>query len=130
MPQQLEQFWRAKLEQASMRYKTATADYRTMLEKQSEAAAREPEGSDTGGTAGEALALIRARQAESQALAEYTHTLQKFTEVTMRQAREEPAGERFIAIVDDDESVREATKTLLRSAGYRVRSFISADELL
>jgi FixJ family two-component response regulator len=36
----------------------------------------------------------------------------------------------FVAIVDDDKAVREATSTLLRSLGYAVRSFASADEFL
>lgn len=36
----------------------------------------------------------------------------------------------LILIVDDDESIREATKTLLRSAGYRVQAFASAESLL
>lgn len=36
----------------------------------------------------------------------------------------------LISIVDDDESVREATQTLLRSVGYRVRTFVSAENLL
>jgi FixJ family two-component response regulator len=36
----------------------------------------------------------------------------------------------LISIVDDDESIRDATKTLLRSAGYEVRTFASAEEFL
>ena len=36
----------------------------------------------------------------------------------------------MIAIVDDDESVRDATETLLRSLGYRTSTFASADEFL
>lgn len=36
----------------------------------------------------------------------------------------------LIAVVDDDDSVRESTKTLLRSAGYRVVTFVSAAGLL
>jgi FixJ family two-component response regulator len=36
----------------------------------------------------------------------------------------------MISIVDDDESVREATKTLLRSVGYQVLTFASAENLL
>ena len=36
----------------------------------------------------------------------------------------------MISIVDDDESVRDSAKTLLRSAGYEVQAFASADELL
>jgi FixJ family two-component response regulator len=36
----------------------------------------------------------------------------------------------FIAIVDDDEAVREATKSLVRSLGYNASTFGSADEFL
>jgi FixJ family two-component response regulator len=35
-----------------------------------------------------------------------------------------------IAIVDDDDAVREAMKTLVRSLGYRASTFASADEFL
>lgn len=35
-----------------------------------------------------------------------------------------------ISVVDDDESIREATKTLLRSAGYSVGTFASAEHFL
>ena len=36
----------------------------------------------------------------------------------------------MISIVDDDESIRAASKTLLRSAGYQVQTFASADDFL
>ena len=36
----------------------------------------------------------------------------------------------MIAIVDDDEAVRDATKTLVRSLGYHASTFGSADEFL
>ena len=36
----------------------------------------------------------------------------------------------MIAIVDDDESVRESTKSLVRSLGYDARAFASAEEFL
>jgi FixJ family two-component response regulator len=36
----------------------------------------------------------------------------------------------MISIVDDDESVREATKTLLRSLGYGAATFTSAEDFL
>jgi FixJ family two-component response regulator len=36
----------------------------------------------------------------------------------------------LIAIVDDDEPVREATKTLVRSLGYHASTFGSAEEFL
>jgi FixJ family two-component response regulator len=35
-----------------------------------------------------------------------------------------------VAVVDDDESVRDSTKALLRSAGYRVSTFDSAEQFL
>jgi FixJ family two-component response regulator len=35
-----------------------------------------------------------------------------------------------ISIIDDDESVRAATHNLLRSLGYTVRTFVSAEEFL
>ena len=36
----------------------------------------------------------------------------------------------MIAIVDDDEAVREATEALVRSLGYHASTFASADEFL
>ena len=36
----------------------------------------------------------------------------------------------MISIVDDDESVRESTKALVRSLGYAARTFASAEEFL
>jgi len=36
----------------------------------------------------------------------------------------------IISIVDDDEAVREATASLIRSLGYRASTFASADEFL
>ena len=36
----------------------------------------------------------------------------------------------MIAIVDDDKSVRESTKALVRSLGYAARTFLSAEEFL
>jgi len=36
----------------------------------------------------------------------------------------------MVAVVDDDESFRTALQRLLRSAGFRVRSFASADDFL
>ena len=36
----------------------------------------------------------------------------------------------MISIVDDDESVRESTKTLVRSFGYNAWAFASAEEFL
>ncbi len=36
----------------------------------------------------------------------------------------------MISVVDDDESIRSGTETLLRSFGYHVRTFASADDFL
>jgi len=36
----------------------------------------------------------------------------------------------MISIVDDDESVRESTKALVRSLGYAARTFPSVEEFL
>jgi FixJ family two-component response regulator len=36
----------------------------------------------------------------------------------------------LIAVVDDDESIRDSVRTLLRSAGYRVATFESAEAFL
>jgi FixJ family two-component response regulator len=36
----------------------------------------------------------------------------------------------MISIVDDDQAVRDATKALIRSLGYRVATFASAEEFL
>jgi FixJ family two-component response regulator len=48
-----------------------------------------------------------------------------------RQAPERAMSQVLIAIVDDDEPVRDATKTLVRSLGYNnVSTFGSADEFL
>ena len=38
--------------------------------------------------------------------------------------------EPFIAVVDDDASVREAATNLFRSMGFKVRAFASAEEFL
>ena len=40
------------------------------------------------------------------------------------------AGARLISVVDDDDSVREATASLLRSVGFRVKGFASAEQFL
>ena len=41
-----------------------------------------------------------------------------------------PKQERLIAIVDDDEAVREATKGLIRSNGFTAEAFASGEEFL
>lgn len=129
---QLEDEWRRKLEEAARRYHGAAAEYRRALEQHTEEARRGSLASD---------ALMRCRRAESEALADYTRVLKFFTDLTIRGKlpEEDSAGAaagrrtpkaRVISVVDDDGSVREATESLLRSVGYQVRTFASAENLL
>ncbi len=118
--QQLEDLWRSKLEQAQLRYKAATEKYRKLL---GEAPRDVPPAPDSP--------LALARHAESEALAEYTRALRVFTELTIHGRRpEEQSMPDLIAVIDDDKSVRNSVKTLLRSAGYRVETFESAETFL
>ena len=48
----------------------------------------------------------------------------------IRSAGQELSKTPMISIVDDDESVRESTKALVRSLGYAARTFASAEEFL
>ena len=124
----MEDTWRLKVEDASTRYKAAHACYRKELEEQSK------------GLNGNATrALFDARQEESQSLAEYTRVLKTFTDLTVEGKRPgvQPAEtcevvgvKSLITVVDDDESVRESLQGLLRSVGYRVQTFPSADSFL
>ena len=70
--QELEDYWCLKLQEAHRRYQAATARYRRMLQMQPEGLTQGPDGS-----------LTAARQAESQALAEYTRVLRIFTDLTV-----------------------------------------------
>ena len=125
--QDLEDIWRSKLEDASNRYKAAHAHYRKELSEQT----RELSGNPSS-------ALSGARQADSQSLAEYTRVLKIFTDLTV--AGKKPAEKAemceyvaktsLITVVDDDESVRESLTGLLRSVGYQVQTFPSADSFL
>ena len=118
--QRLENRWRLRLEEASSRYKIAKASYRKILGEQSEAASHDVDA--TG-------ALIRSREEESDALAEYRRIVRMFTGlITGEKPSSIPVGP--IAVVDDDESVRESMKSLLRSAGYGVRTFAAAEEFI
>ena len=123
---------RLKLEAASSGYHVATALYGKILEEHGYGA-NLPNGISD--------ALVQALHAESEALAEYTRVLQMF--IGLITSRKLPEGEpqpvpnrqpavpeeSSIVIVDDDQSIREALKSLLRSAGYRVRTFASAESL-
>ena len=48
----------------------------------------------------------------------------------IRSGEQELSKTPMITIVDDDESVRESTKSLVRSLGYNARAFASAEEFL
>ena len=117
---ELEEIWRERLEGARRRYRAATERYRRLL-------AHSPEGLPP--TPGSALSL--AREAESEALAEFTHALEVFTELTVRHKEpEEQPAPNLVTVVDDDESIRDSVRALLRSAGYRVAAFESAEAFL
>jgi hypothetical protein len=70
--QELEEFWRLRVEQTYERYQTASVQYRRLLEER-------PEGfmfrKDDP--------LAQARYAESETLAEYARVLRIFTELTV-----------------------------------------------
>ena len=118
--QELEDIWRSKLEQAHHRYQAATKEYRRLL-------AETPEGLPPGLDS----ALARARRAESEALAEYSQVLRVFSELTIHgKLPEEQMKPDLVAVIDDDKSVRNSLKTLLRSAGYRAATFESAEAFL
>jgi two-component system, LuxR family, response regulator FixJ len=128
-PQELQEFWRQMLQDAFERYQTANARYRVLLREEPAAQVRHP-----------GIALGLARDAESEALAEYMQILKIFTELTLqgrfdkfglRQlADEETVNVDLISVVDDDKSVRDSTGSLLRAAGYRVATFASAELFL
>jgi CheY-like chemotaxis protein len=128
----LEDILRVKLETAMSA--SVTSAYRAMLaEQQGDGTALSTDATD---------ALLRAGQAQSDALVEYTYVLRTFTDLTIhgKMPEDESAAGSYggravrevslILIVDDDESIREATKTLLRSAGYQVQTFASAERVL
>lgn len=70
--QELEESWRSKLEETHHRYRTATEAYRHVLQTLPEGLPPRPDG-----------AVGRARQAESEALAEYARVLRIFTDLTI-----------------------------------------------
>jgi CheY-like chemotaxis protein len=116
----LEEIWRAKLEEARLRYNAATGEYRKLLGKTPGGSPPSPDS-----------ALARARQIESEALAEYSRLLRIFTELTVDgKPPEEQPEPGLIVVIDDDKSVRKSVKMLLRSAGYRVETFESAETYL
>jgi CheY-like chemotaxis protein len=118
--QRLEDYWRSKLEQAQLHYKEATAAYRILLKEVPEGSFPAPES-----------AIAIARQAESEALGEYTRVLRVFNELVIHgRPPEEQAKPDLVVVIDDDKSVRNSLRTLLRSAEYRVAAFESAEEFL
>ena len=70
--QTLEDSWRRRLEKTHAVYHRASGHYRRLLQEQPDGARHDPNGR-----------LARARQAESEALAEYTRVLRAFTELTV-----------------------------------------------
>ena len=70
--QTLEDSWLLRLEEAQARYQKATERYRRLLQGQPDGTSRDPRG-----------VLALARQAESQALAEYSRILRAFTDLTV-----------------------------------------------
>jgi CheY-like chemotaxis protein len=126
--QTLEDFWRTRVEETQARYHQATEHHRSLLQELSEETPLDPNG-----------ALALASQVESEALAEHTRALRAFTDLTLNgETPEERAGSNrvvnfdsaTISIVDDDESIRKATRALLRSVGYHVETFASAELFL
>jgi CheY-like chemotaxis protein len=106
------------------------AQYREVLEEQPGGLAPSPDGP-----------LALARQAASEALAEYERVLRVFTELTVhgRMPKERAAKSadgrdvaevNLISIVDNDESILDSTRALLRSVGYEVVTFPSAESFL
>jgi CheY-like chemotaxis protein len=117
--------WRRRLETALERYRTAAAEYQGCL--QDAPHARLP---------GELQHLIKA---EADALEEHSRILAIFTDLVMDGKVPEtdetldvagPTSAIRISVVDDDQSVRDSAKMLLRSAGYRVATFASAQSFL
>jgi hypothetical protein len=72
MRQTLQESWRLRLEETQDRYHKATERYRRLLQEQPDGMSHDPKG-----------AVALARQAESEALAEYFRILRAFTELTL-----------------------------------------------
>lgn len=127
---ELEDTWRIRLEQAMSRYRAANQEYRALLESSPEGRPTSPESP-----------LAQARQAESDALAEYTRVLRIFSDLTIYgkltglwpdgvptpniEPKSRAAAAHLVSIVDQDEVFRESTRVLLNSTGYRVETFAS-----
>ncbi len=72
---QLEDLWRLKLEEVRTHYQAAAAHHRKLLQDGVE---QHPASSMNGSDA-----MVRARRAEADALAEYMRVLQIFTDLTV-----------------------------------------------
>lgn len=70
--QALEDSWRLRVEETQARYRKATEQYRRVLQEQPNGISHDPKG-----------ALALARQAQSEALAEYLRMLRAFTDLTV-----------------------------------------------
>jgi len=69
---ELEEAWRRRLEQTLHQYRGATTEYRKLLQEEPDGRPPSPDS-----------ALARARQAESEALMEYSRVLRIFTDLTI-----------------------------------------------
>lgn len=127
---ELEELWNQRLAQALDRYHAATKEYRELLRQETDGRPPSPDSP-----------LARAREAESQALMDYSRVLRIFTDLTLHgklpdETLNENAGvpsttvASKVSVVDDDESIRDSTTALLRSAGYQVATFQSAEKFL
>lgn len=126
--QEMEDSWRLRLEQAHEQYKTANAQYRRLLEEKPQIS-----------WSGQNDLLAQARQGKAEALAEFKTVLNSFSELLLHgtipqevagKEREGVTASSIISVVDDDESIRDSTKALLRSAGYQTAIFASGEQFL
>jgi CheY-like chemotaxis protein len=117
---ELEETWRSRVDEARRRYSAANGEYRRLLGGSTHGVPPEPDS-----------ALAHAREAESDALADLTRTVQDRGELTVRsKLPEQPLALNLVTVIDDDESIRDSLKALLRSAGFRVAAFESAEAFL
>jgi CheY-like chemotaxis protein len=117
---ELEATWRSNLEQARRRYDAAIGEYRRLLSEMPEGRPPDPDSE-----------LARAREAESDALAEYSRILRTFTRLTIDgKLPEDESAANLVVVIDDDVSIRDSVEALLRSAGHRVETFESAESFL
>jgi CheY-like chemotaxis protein len=119
--EELQQAWYDRLMQVSNRFRAAAADCRRLSE-------------ESGVDRLHPGDLNRAVQAEKDAREQYMHVLQTFRDLTLygMHPTENPSNDRSsrITLVDDDESIRDAVTALLKSAGYEVSAYASAEAFL